>query len=512
MRASGRCSTLAAAGLFLATGCEYAISGQVTGAIGDGVVITLGGYDSGTATTAGDGRYAFSRVGNGSYTVTPSLSGYTFDPRSVTVSVDGGDVTANFVAKALPGVLDARFGTGGAVTTSFGGFDVAFAVAVQPDGRIVAAGRSDGDTIVFALARYQAEGSLDPSFGVGGKVTTAIGSFWDEAHGVALQGDGKIVAVGTSNSTSGSFMTSAFAVARYDADGGLDATFGSGGQATTTVAGGDSLACAVAIQPDGKILVAGQSFTGIGATARGTFALARFNPDGSLDGGFGTGGTVSTAIGASAGISAVALQADGKIVAAGWTRTISNTDPAGTFALARYNPDGSLDAGFGSGGVVTTPFSGADEAVAVAVQADEKIVAAGVARGYPISLTNRHLFALARYAPDGSLDATFGAYGKLTTGFWNDDVAQSVAIQADGKIVAAGATAGTIEGRDESAFALARYLNSGSLDPDFGARGQVYTVVSHWSQARAVAIQPDGKIVAAGNDGNISFALMRYWP
>src|SRR6516165_431864 len=184
-------------------------------------------------------------------------------------------------------------------------------------------------------------GDLDPSFGTGGKVTTAVGY----ASAVALQGDGKIVAVGhTDTGTQG-----AFALARYNSDGSPDATFGTGGTVTTAFPsffGSYDAAYAVALQGDGKIVAAGDTDTG----TRGAFALARYNPDGSLDATFGTGGTVRTAFGTSYdAANAVALQGDGKIVAAGDT----DAGTHGAFALARYNPNGSLDATFGTGGTVT---------------------------------------------------------------------------------------------------------------------------------------------------------------
>jgi uncharacterized delta-60 repeat protein len=329
------------------------------------------------------------------------------------------------------GGLDPTFDSGGKVTTDFGGFDATSALAIQPDGRIVAAGRSgSGD---FALARYNADGSLDPTYGSGGKVTTDFGGF-DAAFGVALQTDGKIIAVGQGSS---SFD---FALARYNADGSLDPTFGSGGKVTTDFTGGFEDAIAVAIQLDGGIVVTGQTFSG----GFQEFALARYNADGSLDTSFGSGGIVTTNFGFDSAFGgALAIQTDGKIVAAG---------RAGTdFLLARSNVDGSPDASFGSGGIVTTDFGGAlfDAAFAVALQSNGKIVAAGSAiSGFPSSAD----FALARYNVDGSIDASFSSGGKVMTDFGGFDVAFGVALQGDGKIIAAG------QGGSGSDFALARYL------------------------------------------------------
>ena len=162
-------------------------------------------------------------------------------------------------------------------------------------------------------------------------------------------------------------ITAALPAAAAAAPGDLDPTFGSGGKVTTDVGGSDG-AQAVAIQGDGKVVAAGLgNFAGPGT---GDFALARYNPDGSLDTSFGSGGKVTTDFGGFDAASAVAIQPDGKIIAAG-------RSGSGDFALARYNPDGSLDSSFGSGGKVTTDFGGFDSAFGVALQADGKIVAAG---------------------------------------------------------------------------------------------------------------------------------------
>src|SRR6266508_2775550 len=283
--------------------------------------------------------------------------------------------------------------------------------------------------------------------------------------------------------------------------GQLDPTFGSSGKILTPIGSGGDGATSVAIQSDGKIVAAGYSGNG----SNGDFALARYNPNGSLDSSFGSGGKVTTPMGsANDDVNSVAIQSDGKIVVAGYSRNGPNDD----FALARYNPDGSLDSSFGSGGKVTTPIGSSHEgAYSVAIQSDGKIVAAGY------SVNGIHvIFALARYNPDGSLDSSFGSGGKVTTpiGVSSDDRAWSVAIQSDGKIIAAGSTA-IPSGAD---FAVARYNLDGSLDASFGSGGKVITPIgSAFDGANSVAIQSDGKVVAAGygyNGSNYDFALARY--
>ncbi|MEV7691668.1 calcium-binding protein [Streptomyces bungoensis] len=394
--------------------------------------------------------------------------------------------TAPGKAAAVPGDLDPAFGTGGKVTTDFGGDDAAEGVALQVDGKTVTAGYSSagGD---FVLARYNTDGSLDASFGSGGKVTTDFSGGYGEALAVTVQADDKIVAAGWIVGSAASGPED-FALARYNPDGSLDASFGSGGELITDFGGTDA-AQGVTVQPDGKIVAVGFST----ASGPDDFALARYNPDGSLDTSFGTGGKVTTDFGVTDEIEGVALQADGKIVAAGWSGGPGGYD----FALARYGTDGSLDASFGTGGKVTTDFGGTyDQAFGVALQNDGKIVAAGLSGGD---------FALARYDSGGSLDASFGTGGTVTTDFGADDQAEGVSVQTDGKIVAAGWSAAS----GSADFALARYDTDGTLDASFGTGGKVTTDFGGSDAAEGVALQTDGKIVAAGHSSG-NFALARY--
>ncbi|HET6771374.1 MAG TPA: delta-60 repeat domain-containing protein [Actinomycetota bacterium] len=407
-------------------------------------------------------------------------------------------------AAAPPGDLDTTFDGDGKVTTDFAGNpDNAFAVALQGDGKIVAAGETlVSGTTDFALARYNTDGSLDTTFGGDGKVTTDFAAGGDSASAVAIQGDGKIVAAGFAI-VSGN---NDFALARYNTDGSLDTTFGGDlpfpvpgdGKVTTDFAGSQDLAHGVAIRADGKIVAAGQARV----SGSDDFALARYNTDGSLDTTFGGDGKVTTDFAGGSDLAhGVAIQADGKIVAAGEALVSGTLD----FALARYNTDGSLDTTFDGDGKVTTDFAGDfDVALAVAIQGDGKIVAAGgaVVAGFD--------FALARYNTDGSLDPAFGGDGKVTTDFGGFDDAFAVAIQGDGKIVAAGSA--TVSATAD--FALARYKTDGSLDTIFSGDGKVTTDFAGSSdQASAVAIQANGRIVAAGGtfiSGNFDFALARY--
>jgi uncharacterized delta-60 repeat protein len=395
-------------------------------------------------------------------------------------------------AAAPPGDLDTTFDGDGKVTTDFAGdFDEAWGLAIQGDGKIVAAGYSGND---FGLARYSSNGSLDPTFDGDGKTTTDFAGQFDQARAVAIHGDGRITAAGFAWDVSGASVH--FALARYNPDGSLDTTFDTDGKVVTDVAAGeDEQGFAMAIQGNGKIVVAGRTSS--------DFALARYNADGSLDTTFDGDGKVTTDFaGAPDEAWGLAIQGDGKIVAAGYTGGFGTYD----FALARYNADGSLDATFDGDGKVTTDFAGNDNlALGMALQGDGKIVAAGVAISADFDT------ALARYNVDGSLDPTFDGDGRVTTDFaGSDDEAFGVAIQGDGRIVAVGLALfnATYE------FALARYRTDGSLDPTFSGDGKVLTPFGNDDQALAVAIQGDRKIVAAGRTtvfGSFSdFALARY--
>jgi uncharacterized delta-60 repeat protein len=414
----------------------------------------------------------------------------------------------------LPGVvgaqgagdLDTSFGRDGLVLPDVSGSS-ATAMALQPDGKMVVVGTAldpaTSNTTAFAVARYHANGSLDPTFGRAGWVTTDFGNFV-EAHAVALQADGKIlVAGGVFNPTTatGSFN---FAIVRYHANGTLDSTFGNTGRVITEV---DGLVYAMALQADGKIVVAGtisHSVTGTGAD----FAVARYRSNGTLDPTFGGDGLVHTNFEWSDFAIAVALQADGKIVVAGYTQNSAGFDAA--FAVARYRTNGSLDPTFSGDGRVTTGFGDLVSSSAVALQADGKILVAGST--YDFS-TSRNTFAVARYHTNGTLDMTFSGDGRVTTEFGDSDVANAVAVQADGKIVVAGYTqdyGGSTQDFRQN-LALARYEANGTLDADFGDNGRVIEDFGglYTSNPGTLAIQPhDGRLVVVGVAGG--FSLARY--
>jgi len=402
---------------------------------------------------------------------------------------------------AADGDLDTTFGVGGRVTYEALS---ASAQAIQADGKIVVAASINESPADFMLVRYNRDGSLDSTFGIGGKVTTDFGHD-DRAAAVAIQSDGKIVAAG--RIVYG--FSSDFLLARYNSDGSLDAAFGVGGSVTTDFSGRLDHLSALAIQSDGKIVAAGYVYDD---GQPSDFGIVRYNPDGSLDVTFGIDGKIITDfLGFGDRPNALAIQTDGKIVAAGMMTLRPSGTPYSGFlsvrgALVRYSKDGSLDTTFGVGGKVITNILGTSEINTLSIQSDGKIIAAGRS----VSLVSPDIFflgptgvdfGLIRYNEDGSLDTTFGLQGKVTTDLGSlGDVIYAVSLQPDGKIIAAGQT-------DSSGywptpkFALARYNRDGSLDATFGVEGIVRAASTdnRTQSTCCLSIQPDGKIVVAGN-------------
>jgi uncharacterized delta-60 repeat protein len=410
-------------------------------------------------------------------------------------------------AFAAAGALDTDFSNDGKVTTDLSARgDFAGAVAVQTDGKLVVAGSAAFDTADprFALARYNADGTLDTSFGGGdGKVVTNFTAGEDAVYGVAIQTDGRIVAAGDAGLRTGN---SRFALARYEADGKLDLSFGGGdGKVMTNLTAGDDPVSSLVLQPTGEIVVAGGAAQN---RANPKVAVARYTAAGRLDRTFGEGnGKVTTDLsGGKDYANAVVLQSDGKIVAAG----LAAVSGAGaSFELIRYNDDGTLDATFSGDGRLRTNFTTRDDsAQGVVVLSNLDIVAGGIAG----SGSTNAKFALARYDADGTLDQSFGGGdGKVTTDVTGGyDAAWDIVLQPDEKVVVAGEASGS-GGR----FAAARYIPDGTLDPDFGIGGKVtVNFTTRADFAIGLARQPgDGNLVLAGSAGwggsNPKFAVAR---
>jgi uncharacterized delta-60 repeat protein len=362
-----------------------------------------------------------------------------------------------FEAFAQAGTLDLTFGTNGKVTTDFGGTDDrGYAVAIQSDGKIIVAGTNGASPNEnIALARYNVNGSLDFSFGSLGKVITDFGNEEENGKAILIQNDGKILVTGTTNY--GAPTNNDFILVRYHSNGVLDNGFGVGGKVVTDFNNSSDMSQSIALQIDGKIVLAG--YTG---SSTSDFALVRYNNDGSLDNTFGSAGKVTTDFAGDNDFgNSMAIQSDGKIVVGGYTFVGVNE----AFAVARYTSNGILDSSFGNGGKVSTPLGfPAEFGYSLAIQADGKIILAGDI------YIGHYDFGLVRYNSDGSLDSAFGNNGKAATAIESyDDKGYSVAIQGDGKIVVAGySNNGT-----NNDFALVRYFGNGSLDSTFGSGGIV---------------------------------------
>jgi uncharacterized delta-60 repeat protein len=321
-------------------------------------------------------------------------------------------------AQAAPGDLDPSFGSGGIVTTTIGTDDAdANAVAIQSDGKVVAGGFFLNDTLSqneFALVRYTTTGVRDTTFGTGGIVRTPIGTD-DEVNALAIQSDGKVVAAGTSFNEG----QNEFALVRYTTTGALDTTFNPTGTmpgiVTTAIGTDDDEAYALAIQPDGKLVVAGYSNNG----SQDVFALVRYNADGSLDTTFNPTGTmpgiVTTAIGTGDEAFALDIDLNGNLVAGG--TSFNGNLGQNEFALVRYTTTGALDTTFGLGGIVTTALgTHYDQINSLAIDSNGNLVAAGYS-----DKGNQYVFTLVRYTTTGALDMTFGTGGIVTTALGTDD-------------------------------------------------------------------------------------------
>lgn len=393
---------------------------------------------------------------------------------------------------AQDGVLDPTFGSSGTVTTSIGSFNVyGYGIAIQADGKIVVVGAQDNvSSSDFLVVRYNVDGTLDNSFDTDGIKIIDFGGGYDVARSLVIQTNGKIIVVGHSGNS--------IALARLNTDGTLDVSFDTDGKVLTS----SGKAYSVALQTDGKIVVAGNITTG---GVDDDFVVVRYNANGSLDTTFDTDGIVTTNIIFWYDFAkSLAVQSDGKIIVAGDSRNGGHYD----IAVVRYNSDGSLDTSFDSDGIVTTDVmlnatQANDLGYSVLIQSDGKIVVGGT------SSNNGDYFTVVRLNIDGSLDVSFDSDGLVNV---QNGFGKSLAMQSDGKFIIAGySTLGTGNPRK---FELARINNNGSIDGSFGSSGKVTTAIgSSSSEGHGVIVQLDGKIIVAGqsyNGSNYVLALARY--
>ncbi|WP_250029607.1 hypothetical protein [Paractinoplanes maris] len=393
-------------------------------------------------------------------------------------------------------VLDPSFGVGGWVTTDHGGGDYVRDLALQPDGKIIAVG--NGNEGYFLLERHLANGLLDNTFGA---VVTDVDpdSFWDDPSAVVLQPGGRILVAGTVSRAGFSELV----LVRYLIDGSIDTSFGTNGRLYPEL--GDAAyatrPAGLIRQPDGKILV------GIsGATTDGSVppVLLRLLPSGAPDPAFGVGGVVRADLGPREfdSVSNVALAPDGDIVVAGTTSYWSTLpEPTSDTVLARFTPRGALDTSFGSGGRVVRDYSGPqgiDLSSGLAVGRDGRIVqTVGVIQN---DVTRS---GIARYRPDGRADRSFGRNGFT---YVSGPVASPV-IRPDGRI--------TTTGQIDADIALAQYRADGRPDRTFGTGGVVVTDLGGYDQGNVLKIQPDGRLLVGGTggvQGGDAFAIVRYRP
>jgi uncharacterized delta-60 repeat protein len=397
-------------------------------------------------------------------------------------------------AIAAPGDLDSSFAGDGSRSVDFGDYDRFDDVIVQPDQRIVAAGIG-GVGEDFAVARLARDGALDTGFDGDGRALSDFGSN-DFGYAVALQDDGKVVvagSTGTSDSGEGDI-----AVLRLNPDGSPDAGFDGDGQATIDL-GGRDVAGDVLLQPDGKLVLT------VDTTAAADFMVVRLNTDGSPDGGFDGDGTAAIDFGGTDIATSAALQADGRIVVAGASSAGGDFD----FAAARLNEDGSPDESFDEDGQRTISRGGSDSANDLLVQPDGRIVLAGVG--------GDENFMVARLDRDGGPDGGFGGDGTSSVDFGAGDRALGIALQANGKLVVVGSSeeaAVSVAGEDPPPpppgsvirAVMARLQPGGSLDSTFSSDGRRELPGADYVDG--VALRSDGRIVVAGGSVEDGFVAL----
>jgi len=390
---------------------------------------------------------------------------------------------------AQPGALDPSFSGNGRVTTLVGTQkSPAYGLAIQPDGKILLGGSYlNGATnkLDYAIVRYNVDGTLDNSFAGNGKA--GMDAFYDDyCFAMALQPDGKIVAVGGSERIG--FPDSLFfSVVRFTSTGQPDNSFGTNGKVLIHSLG---QLRTVAVQSDGKIIASGNTL--------GTdYATFRFNTNGTLDNSFGTQGRVDFyfpktghGYGQPEGI---AVQPDGKILVTGWAYETMR------IATVRFNANGTLDPSFNGTGYVGTQVGSSmhSEGHAITLQSNGKILVAG----YYNSSDGSANMVVVRYNTNGTLDNSFAGNGKAAVDFGSNvnDNGNAIVVQQNGQIVISGGTAGGTPATND--FALARLNTDGTPDNSFGNSGKVQTGFGYTETANSIALQSDGKIVAGGTDG-----------
>jgi len=398
-------------------------------------------------------------------------------------------------------VLDTSFNSpNGFIIQTVGSVsDYGYSLVIQPDGKILLGGHCDsGSGWDFCIARFNSNGTLDTTFGTGGKLIQDIGTALDFGHSLVIQPDGKILLGGHCLSLNG--IHTDFCIARFNSNGTLDTTFGTSGKVIQDFGSSDDYGYSLAIQPDGKILLG--SYCGIHTD----FCIARFNSNGTLDTTFGTSGKVIQDFGSSDDYGySLAIQPDGKILLGGSCKSRgfgSDRD----FCIARFNSNGTLDTSFGSSGKVIQPIGSYDDfGRSLAIQSDGKILLGGYCKN-----GSNLDFCIARFNSNGTLDTSFGNSGKVIQPIGSsNDFGSSLAIQPNGKIL----LGGDCYNGSNYDFCIARFNSNGTLDTSFGTDGKVIQPIgSAEDYGYSLAIQPDGKILHGGYcfNGNYDFCIARF--
>ncbi|MEO1258677.1 MAG: T9SS type A sorting domain-containing protein [Bacteroidota bacterium] len=404
-----------------------------------------------------------------------------------------------FTLYSQPGQLDPLFGINGMTITHFNGYSAeANSMALQSDGKIVLAGigTTDNDQDIIA-SRYLLDGQLDETFADNGQFTFSISSFRDRCYGVTVDDSDHIYFTGYTNSSN--FQSKGFII-KLDSNGSFDSTFAEDGVWVSELPNTDEDFREIIIQPDQKILIAGETEI-LGEPEHAT--LIRLNQDGSLDTDFGTNGRASALVPNGYNPTFAALNNDGTIVTGGFVLESNNTNTL----LAKFDQDGNIDLSFGLDGVHVDTYAIEEFARSIAIQADGKLLIGTGSNGS----TGRD-FGMTRYTQNGLLDIDFAEFGRVTTDILSvSNTAHSILIQEDGKIILSGFL-GITPNHD---YAIARYEANGDLDESFGFGGKVITDTGMDDLSFTSALQEDGKLLCAGNtknnSGESSFSIARYF-
>ncbi|MBE7171729.1 MAG: T9SS type A sorting domain-containing protein [Williamsia sp.] len=382
--------------------------------------------------------------------------------------------------RILPsGKLDSAFGEGGTVNFPPDGAFTSEAAALQPDGKIVLAGyyyQPNGNpqqSQQFSLLRYNANGTLDTSFGKGGQVITPTEYTFSDFRQIAIRPDGKLVVTGIAYSGPyGKIQTPGYLLVQYNANGTLDNSFGDTGIVKTNISGDLYGRAALALQADGKIWI-------------GTSLISRYS----------AGGNLETTFAANFDVVSIIVQTDGKIVAGGTVYVGTTPDQQNNldFAINRFSSNGTLDGNFHGNGKVTIGINYPDYMSSLTIQPDGKLIAAGSTQPKPFDRTD---YVIARINTNGTPDGSFNGSGVIATGIpaYRSGL-RSITVQPDGKILAVGG----------SGYIIHRFNTNGSPDSSFSGAGEIRLPSGYTD--KPVLLQPDGKILCLESTG-----LRRYLP